>query len=139
MTTPSLNGNLIPDSIGQRGRYTWQPPEIVAVNGRGEAVTAPFSTVTWQWDYLTLADYTWLIATVLNEAGSVTSTTGTILVDHLQRAVAVSCVIMRPTYSHISGGLYQDVELKITRIEASTSTIVAGAWLGSGYPPTYTP
>ena len=139
MTTPSINGNLIPDTIANRGRYTWQPPEIVAINGRGEAVTAAFATVTWQWDYLTLADYTFWIDTVLSEAGSLTCTTGTILVDHLQRVVAVNCVLMRPTYSHISGGLYRDVELKITRIETTGSTGEAGAWLGSGYPPTYTP
>ncbi len=139
MTTASIDGHLIPDSIGQRGRYTYQPPEIVAINGRGEAVLAPFATVTWQWDYLTLDDYTYLVSTVLNEAGSLTCTTGTILVDHLQRAVNVTCVVMRPSYSHIAGGLYRDVELKITRIEAGSTAIEAGAWLGSGYPPTYTP
>lgn len=132
-----INGNIMPEPMASRGRYVWRPPDIVGTNGRGAAVTAPFATVTWRWSWLTLADYTWWITTVLAGGASLECTTGTILVNHLQEAVAVSCVVLRPVYDHISGGLYKDVELTINRIEENGSVAGEGYWLGSGYPPTY--
>lgn len=132
-----INGILIPEPMVYRGRYVWAPPEIVQRNGRGAAVTAPFASVTWKWNWLQRADYLWWVDTVLSGAASLTCTTGTILVDHRQIAVVVTCVVLRPVYSHISAGLYRDVELKIEQIETDVTVGGAGHWLGGGYPPTY--
>jgi hypothetical protein len=132
-----INGNIMPEPMASRGRYLWLPPEIIGTNGRGLAITAPFSTLTWQWNLLTLADYNWWITTVLAGAASLSCTTGTILVNHLQQRVAVSCVVMRPTYGRIISGAYEDVELQINRIEENGDVAGEGYWLGGGYPPTY--
>jgi len=130
-----VNGQDVPASIANRGRYLWQPPAIIGRNGRGEAVTAPYASVTWTWPYMTLDDYAFWIEDVLGGAASVDCTA--ILVDHLQVSYVVSCTVLRPTYSHISGGLYRDVELQIDQIETDTTTGEAGYWLGAGRPPTY--
>ena len=58
-----------------------------------------------------------------------------ILVDHLQTSYVVTCTVLRPTYSHIAGGLYRDVELQIDQVEIDTTTGEAGYWLGAGRPP----
>lgn len=133
-----IAGNRIPEPMASRGRYIWQPPEIMARNGRGVAVTAPYATITWSWEWLRLEDYSWWIETVLGNAASLTITSGTLLVDHLQRLVVVTGVLYRPSYEYISGGLYRRVELRIERVEINDETGGDGFWLGSGYPPTYT-
>lgn len=130
-----VNGIAIPEPMASRGRYTWQPPAIVGRNGRGAAVTAPYAKVTWAWPYLTLADYEYWITDVLGGAASIDCTA--ILVDHLQTSYVVTCTVLRPTYSHIAGGLYRDVELQIDQVEIDTTTGEAGYWLGAGRPPTY--
>lgn len=132
-----VNGALIPEPMVHRGRYVWTPPEIVGRNGRGDAIVAPFATVSWKWQWLTLADYTYWVYTVLAGAASLQCTIGTILVNHLQQPVVVQCVVLRPTYGHIAAGLYRDVELKIEQIVEDYTVGGAGHWLGGGYPPTY--
>lgn len=137
MSVAQINGVRIPEPMVNRGQYVWAPPEILGRNGIGEAVVAPFATVTWKWRWLTLDDYTFWVTTALAGAASVRCTSGTILVNHLQRAVVVQCVVLRPAYSYISAGLYRDVELKIERIVEDYTVGDAGYWLGGGYPPTY--
>ena len=111
-----LNNITIPDSIADRGSYVWQPPEVIAVSGAGAAVTAPYASVTWAWQYMTLADYTWWRTTLLAGAASLACTSNTQLVDDLQVLRTITCIVTRPSSERISSGLYENVEVRIERI-----------------------
>lgn len=111
-----LNNVTIPDSIANRGRYVWQRPEVIGVNGQGAAVVAPYARVVWQWPYMTLADYTWWRTTLLAGAASLTCSANSQLVDDLQVLQSITCVVFRPDYARIQNGLYMDVEVRVERI-----------------------
>lgn len=111
-----LNNITIPDSIANRGRYVWQRPEIIGINGQHTAVTAPYARVVWQWSHMTLADYTWWRTTLLAGAASLTCSANSQLVDDLQVLKSITCVVLQPSYERIQNGLYMDVEVRIERI-----------------------
>ncbi len=111
-----LNNITIPDSIANRGRYMWQRPEIIATNGQGAAVVAPYARVIWQWPHMTLSDYTWWRTTLLAGAASLTCSANSQLVDDLQVLRSITCVVMQPNYDRIQNGLYMGVEVRIDRI-----------------------
>lgn len=111
-----LNNVTIPTSISERGRYLWQPPEIMTINGQGAAVVAPYARVVWQWPHMNLSDYTWWRTTLLSGAASLTCSANSQLVDDLQVLRSITCVVMRPSYERIAAGLYMNVEVRIDRI-----------------------
>lgn len=113
-----LNNVTIPDSIANRGKYHWEPPEILGENGAGTAVVAPYAEVTWKFPYMTASDYAWWVTTLLGGAASLACESNTQLVNHLQAATNCTCIVYRPSYESIQNGLYMNVEVRIKRIVA---------------------
>ena len=46
--TAKINNITIPTTIANRGKYNYQPPAILGVNGAGAAITSPYAAITWQ-------------------------------------------------------------------------------------------
>ena len=114
--TVKINNITIPTTIANRGRYNYQPPAILGINGAGAAVVSPYAAITWQFAHMTLSDYTWWRTTLLGGAASLTCTANTTLLNDLQAEINCACIVMRPTYERIQNGLYINVEVKIDRV-----------------------
>ena len=115
-----INTYTIPSPMDERGRYVWEPPAVLARNGLGAAITGPYASLTWTWNYLTRAEYLFWRKTVLKGEASATFTQHTRLYDDTQTLVEItSCTVLRPTYESIEGGLYKNVTLQIDQIKTA--------------------
>lgn len=112
-----INNQTIPAPMDDKGAYNYQPPAILARNGEGAAVAAPYATLSWQWAYLTKTEYLFWRNTVLGGAPSATFTTNCQLYDDTQTLITVThCTVLRPSYEAIESGLYKNVSLTIDQI-----------------------
>lgn len=119
-TGMKINNIAIPSPMDERGAYQYAAPAVVGRNGRGEDIQAPTATLTWQWPYLSLSDYTYWRTTILAGAASATFTTNTLLFDDLQALKTITqCIVHRPTYERLEGGNYINVQLLIDQIKTA--------------------
>ena len=115
-TGMQINSVAIPSPMDERGAYRFNPPAVVAKNGQGLAVTAGASTISWQWIYLSKADFTWWITTLLGGAASAAYTQAKFFNHTLTLTTYAYCIVHRPTYERIENGLYMNVALEIEAI-----------------------
>jgi hypothetical protein len=107
-----INNIAIDAPMDERGTYRFERP-IIGRNGRGAGILAPYATLTWNFDYLTLNQMNWWIAGILlsqpyqeyfqcklfNEVGTLTTYS--------------HCIVYKPTYGRMQDGLIWDVEVII--------------------------
>lgn len=119
-TGMKINNVAIPSPMDERGTYHYEPGAIVGRNGRGAAIAAPFATLTWTWQRLSLTDYTYWRTTILAGAASASFTTNTLLYDDLQVLKTITqCTVYRPTYETMQDGDYINVQLVIDGIKTA--------------------
>ena len=107
----------MPTAMASRGAlYSFSPPQIVGVNGAGEAVMAGGGSLTWGWTYISDAEAVYLFTTVLG--GEASQKGGITVYNHLKTLTAyTSATIFRPTYETFRNGVYMNVVLRIEGIE----------------------
>ena len=115
-TGMQINSTAIPAPMDERGIYKFSPPAIVGRNGAGAAVTAGYSSLSWQWPFLKQTDFAWWITTILAGAASAEFSQCK-LINHLQTLTTYThCIVYRPDYERIENGLYYNVTLTIEAI-----------------------
>ena len=120
-TGMKINNIAIPSPMDELGTYHYDPGAIVGKNGRGTAIAAPFATLTWAWEHMSLTEYTYWRTTLLAGAASAAFTANTLLYDDLRVLRTVTqCIVYRPTYERTAaGGYYLNVQLVIDQIKVS--------------------
>lgn len=108
-----------PSPMGDTGKYTFEYLPILAKNGRGEAVTAQFSRVTWEWAHMSIDDFQWWCITLLGgQASKFFDGEGMYLVNHVGLTTLVSsCVVYAPTHGPAVGAYFTNVKLEIGQIK----------------------
>jgi hypothetical protein len=113
-TGMQINNIAIPSPMDERGIYLFDTP-LLARNGRGAAVAAPYSALQWKFDYLAL-DTTglgWWVTTLLGGAMSAEFTQAKFF-NFLGALTTYShCTVYRPTVGRIQDGLAWDVTVTI--------------------------
>lgn len=123
MSTPQINGIVIPSSMAHRARtYDYDVP-IIGKNGEKEPVALDHARLLWTWDILSDTEMAWWVTTLLggelylNVSGAGTTKLynkwGT-LTDH------DSCKVYQPTYKVITGNSYLQVTVFIDNLVVST-------------------
>jgi len=104
-----------PAPMGDTGDYNFEYLPQIARNGRGDAVTAQYSRLTWQWRHMSTSDYNWWCSTLLGGAASKVFAGGdTLLLNHLGTPTFVSsCVVYRPTHGPAVGAYFTNVQLEV--------------------------
>ena len=111
-TGMQINSTAIPSPMDERGVYVFAVP-VLSRNGRGAAIAAPYATLTWQFDYLTLTELAWWVTTLLGGALSGEYTQAKFF-NHLGALTTYThCIVQRPTYSRFQDGLAWDVTVQI--------------------------
>lgn len=111
-TGMQINNTAIPDPMDARGAYAFSQPAI-GRNGRGAAVVAPYSVLTWTFDYLTPAEYAWWATTLLGGAASAEYTQAKLFNALGALTTYTHCVVMRPSYARYQDGLMHEVTVTI--------------------------
>lgn len=111
-----LDGVAVPASMVSRGVYKFNAPQIVAYNGRGEAVAAGLPTVDWTFRFMLPAEFAYFETTLLAGANSKILTNNR-LWNRLMTETAYSSVVLeRPEFDGYNGWRYQNVSIKITQV-----------------------
>src|SRR5687768_15688534 len=111
-----INSITIPTSMDNRGVYVARAPEIVGVDGEGVPIQAGYSTLTWTYDIMTIAEYTWWTTTLLGGAPGARFTTAQLYNHAAVLTTYTNIVVKRPTFGGIDSGLYHDVVIEITQL-----------------------
>lgn len=112
-----INNNTIPSPMALRGTYKFEPAAVLRRNGQGAAITGPYATLTWTWDWLSPAEFQFWTVTVLANAASASFTANTELYDDSQLLRTIShCTVLRPTYESIENGGYRGAAVQIDQI-----------------------
>jgi hypothetical protein len=97
--------------------YRFHAAENTADRGDGVAILAPYASLTWTFDYMSISDYDWITQTLLSDSASAKFTTASLYNDN--RTVinyTVNVTVRRPTHDGISAGLYRNVVWQIDYI-----------------------
>ena len=114
-----IDGNTVPNPMALTGHFVPEDPPIIATNGENNPVVGVLRSATWRWPRLSLSEYQFWTQTVLGGARyKVCTGTNTLPDDEQSFGNYSSIKVMKPTWSHIENGLYQDVELQILEITA---------------------
>lgn len=111
-----LGGTSIPSSIENGGgRYTFDR-ERFGENGDGEAIVANFYTLTWTFEQMALADFTWICSTLLGGAASVKYSSAQLYNKLGVLTSYTNAVAYEPTWDSASGAQVFGVTWTIKRI-----------------------
>ena len=114
-TGMQINNINLPAPMDAGGTYRFEY-EILGRTGMGLDIQAQTATVTWTWPVMTKADYTWWAVTLLGGQQSAQFGQAKFF-NHLQvLSTFTGCIVHRPTYREIRGGLYYEVQVVITYI-----------------------
>lgn len=104
-----------PSPMGDVGEYQFDYLPIIAKNGRGDAVTAQYSSLVWTWSKMTVDDYDWWCSTLLAGAASKVFDGGdTLLANHVGGSTYVqTCTVYRPTHGPAVGAYFTNVRLEV--------------------------
>lgn len=113
-TGMQINNVAIPSPMDERGLYYFDRAAI-SKNGRGAATYAPYSTLQWQWDYLTLdsSNFAWWVTTLLGGAASAEYTQAKFFNKVGTLTTYSHCIVYAPTYERLQDGLAWNVQLTI--------------------------
>lgn len=112
-----IGGVAVPSTVENRGGgYKFMRPETLRFNGRGEPVTAGYSTVEWSVDFMPKADYLWWRTTLLAGIAYKRYTSASLYDDTQTLTAYTNCVVIAPTFEKISLGYYEGVVVKIINI-----------------------
>jgi len=117
----TIGGLAMPTEMARRGvSYVFSPPQVVAINGQGDAVTAGGYSVDWLFASLSLNEWIWWTVLLLGGAASkrfaswVGSTT--LLNDRGNYQAFSHCVVFRPQSEVFSGVYYRNVKVRIEQL-----------------------
>lgn len=105
------------DIAGYGDNYQFHRPAKLGEDGEGNAIVAPYASVTWTFDRLTHSQYTWWRTTLLGGNLSVKFATCELYND-LRALVTYTggCVVYAPPAAKMTNGLYRDVVIEIKYI-----------------------
>lgn len=109
----NINGTNIPTNINGRGRYLFNPPEILARNGQGAVVESDYASITWTFTLLSVADFTWWYTTLMAGAPSLIITSASLYNILGALTSYTHGVLLRPTFDYVNGYYYNNVVIKI--------------------------
>jgi hypothetical protein len=115
----SINGVPIPAGIANRGKYKFNPPEIVGRNGLGDPVAAGYASIEWTFSYLSFSavdGFDWWKSTLLTNLRFRRFTTAVLVDDGRTETAYTNCIVYRPTYENIFANWYENVVVKIDQI-----------------------
>jgi hypothetical protein len=110
-----LGGVTIPTSIENSGRYLFEK-EILGTNGNDEDIESIYATVTWTFTYMDMADYEWIVTTLLGNNASLKVSSAQLKNDLGNLQTFTNAVVKRPRYAYASGGEANDVTWEITKL-----------------------
>ena len=104
-----------PTPMGDTGDYNFEYLPQIAKNGRGDAVTAQHSRLTWAWKRMSVSDYNWWCTTLLGGAAlEVFDRGGTGVIKHLgMPTYCNSWVGLRATHGPAVGAYFTNVQLEV--------------------------
>lgn len=114
----TFGGTSMPTNIENHGEgYLFKRPDVLFEDGEGNAVVAPYASITWTFDVMEPADYTWWRTTLLAGARSVKYSSAQLYDDTRTLTSYTNAVVYAPTYSKISNNWYHDVVIEIKYIK----------------------
>lgn len=111
-----VNGVAVPASMLARGIYRFQPAPIVRTNGRGEAITAGYPSVTWEFPLLTIAEFNYWNTTLLAGAPSLLCTNTRLYNQVGTETLYNSAILLRPQYERFYGAFFRSVVITVTQL-----------------------
>lgn len=111
-----IGGTAILAPMDEEGSYYFDPGQVIARNGAGAAIVAPYASILWRFDFLTLAKLQWWTTTLLAGAAYKEYTSAELFNNAGVLTTFTHCVVLRPTYSRFQDGLAWDVSVVIDQI-----------------------
>lgn len=116
--TVSIGGINLPTSLASRGEYLYKIPEVLGDDGNGDPILAPFTELTWRWEWMTVAEYNVWAQTILAGARSARITGITLPKTDLTDGVFTRGRVWQPeSAGSPRHGQIIDVTVRITELE----------------------
>lgn len=115
---PVLCGETMPADMADRGRYTPPTPPILGTSGAGAPNVGRYQSAQYRWDYLTDAEWSYLVDTVLAGVRSTRCQDNTKLWDRDMVLITWSNIVIHRPEAQIVGGQHTNVILRFTHMEA---------------------
>lgn len=115
MASMSIGGNAMDDEL-ENCTYVYNRFPATERNGMGEAVSAGYAKITFNYAYLSLGAFTYWASTICSGLASKTHTSATLFTDLSVTASFTNLVVFYPTYEAIEGAYYRGVMVKIEQV-----------------------